>query len=320
MGIALTLTLSSLNLITTILHTFGGYLLIYQYRHGLQDSHELFLINLSISEGIVNLLQFLINPISDMISMSTNHALVINKVQHYIKTLRGVGFVTVYFLTMIYLTLDRLFDILLNIRYSLYWNELYTKNLLKVTWAMSISTAITVSVVYHYTGVDFHVILDLCVYPTFDIVFIIIAVLTYGFIFHKYKQTRNPPTENTTTTSNYRRPNILRVFQKSRFYIPVLSITTFIVFVAIPEMIHLWLVVIKGTHFNPLKTILAILWALSYFSDAVLYIWMKPSVKRLLLRKLRICWREKRIHPHLEVPVTRGKDVAQDNVNMQRFR
>ena len=316
MSIALRITLSIVNLITTILHTLGGYLLIYQYRNGSQDSYQLFLINLSISEGVANLLQFLINPISDMFSMSINVALVINKVQYYIKTLRGYGFVTVYFLTMIYLTLDKLFDILLNIRYPLYWNELYTRNLLTITWAMSISTAITVSIVHHYTGVDFHVILDMYIYPIFDIVFIIIAVLTYGFIFHKYKQTRNPPTENTTSTSNYRRPNVLRVFQNSRFYIPVLLITTFIFFMAIPEMIHLCLVVSNGNHFDPLKTILTILWALSYFSDAIIYIWMKPSVKRVLLRKLGIRRRAWRIHPHLEIPVIKGGKVVLDNVNM----
>ena len=315
MSTALILTLSTVNLITTILHTLGGYLLIYQYHNGSQDSQQLFLINLAISEGVANLLQFLINPISDMFSMSIKVAFVTNKVQYYIKTLRGYGFVTVYFLTMIYLTLDRLFDILLNIRYPLYWNEKNTRKLLTITWAMSISTAITVSIVDWVYEIGSHEILDIYIYPTFDIVFTIIAVLTYGFIFHKYKQTRAPPT-HATCTSHLGRPHTLRVFQNSRFYIPVLLITTFIVFMVIPEMIHLCLVVIKGTHFNPLKTILTILWALSYLSDAIIYIFMKPSVRRLLLRKFGVRRRERRIHPHVEISIIRKGTVVQDNGNM----
>ena len=53
--------------------------------------------------------------------------------QHYIKTVRGYGFNTVYLLTMIYLTLDKMFDIYLNIKYHVYWNEIRTKVLLAGT-------------------------------------------------------------------------------------------------------------------------------------------------------------------------------------------
>ena len=305
MSVALRITLSVVNLITTIFHILGSYLLIYQYRNGLQNSQQLFLINLAIAEGVTNLLQFLANPISDMISMSPKTALVIQECQYYIKTIRGYGFVTVYFLTMIYLTLDRLFDILLNIRYPLYWNENHTSKLLIVTWAISITTTITVSVLYHYTGSDFHKILDIYIYPTFDILFIIIAFLTYSFIFHKFKQTRVSPTQNTNGMSTSAGQNIFKVFQKSRFYIPVLLISTFIFFMAIPDLLNLFIVNINGNHDITLRITLKISWALSYLSDAIIYIWIKPSVRKLLIKKLCICPRENSIQSHLEIPVAR---------------
>lgn len=283
MSVALTIILSVLNIITTILHFFGCYLLTYQYRKGKHNSQQLFLINLALTEGLVNLLQFIINTGTGMIPMSSENRLKMEEVRYYTKTLRGYGFVTVYFFTMIYLTLDKLFDIILNIKYHLYWCTKRTRYLLISTWALSISTAIAVCVVHYCTGIDDHTILDMYIYPIFDVLFILIACVTYGFIFHLYKRTRVPPAR---TSSSEPPPSAFQVFKASRFYIAVLLMTTFIFFMAIPEMIHLSVVVISGYHYTPLKIVLTILWALSYFSDAIIYIWMKPSVRKLMKKKL----------------------------------
>ena len=281
MAAALRLTFSILSLLTMSLHILGSYLLIYQYRNGVQNPQQLFLINLAATESIINFLKCL----SSILYMASPTALYIQQCQPYVRTLRGYGFNSVYYLTMIYLTFDKLFDIILNIKYPLYWNEKRTSNLLKVTWTITITTAITISIIYHYTGYDFLGILDMYVYPIFDFVFIIVAILTYGFIFHQYKETRMPPTQNT---SNIASPSAFQVFVKSRFYIPVLLISTFVVFMAIPEMIHLSFVYMERKPGVTMKTTLKIFWSFSYLGDAIIYIWMKPSVKKLLMRKLGI--------------------------------
>ena len=265
----LTIVLSTLNVITTILHTIGCYLLTHQYTNGLQNSQQLFLINLSVSEGFLNLLQFLTNNYS---VTGTHPSLV--EVQHYVKTVRGYGFAVVYFTTMIYLTMDKLFDVLLNIRYLLYWNELRTRSLLLGTWCLSLMSALGASITYYFTHFDVHEKLDLYVYPTLNTIFIVTALLTYGFIFRKYKQTRIPPVP-------------LPVSEESRFYIPVLLISTYIVFMCIPSFTQTIHVALGYKHDYDviINNVLRILWSMSYLSDAIIYIFLRKSVRRLLQAK-----------------------------------
>ena len=279
MNIALSVILSTLNVVTMMAHVLGCYLLTCQYENGVQNSQQLYLINLAVSEGSLNFLQLLTNHVGVDVDSSS-----LTVVRHYIKTVRGYGFNTVYLLTMIYLTFDKLLDIHLNIKYHLYWNEQRTKYLITTTWCLTLTSAITVSIVYHYTGFKVHEGLDLYVYPTFNIIFLIIASLTYGFIFHKYKKSRHPPVQLGNTQV---RQSTFRVFQRSRFYIPVLLITSFILFMAVPDFIQMACVASGQSHDGHfvLTTCLRILWAISYFIDAVIYILIKTSVRNLLKEK-----------------------------------
>ena len=52
MTVTLTIILSLLNVVTTMLHILGCYLLTCQYNYGEQNPQQLYLINLSISEGL----------------------------------------------------------------------------------------------------------------------------------------------------------------------------------------------------------------------------------------------------------------------------
>ena len=289
MSLELTIILSVVNIINIVLHVLGCSLLAHQYRNGVEDSQQLFLINLSVTEAAINLLQFLINVSSAVItnSQATNWV-----IQHYVKTLRGFGFVSVYYLTMIYLTLDKMFDILLSIRYPSYWNEKYTRYLLKGTWVVSIITAITVSIIDYHNEVNSLRILDMYIYPALNIVFLITAFATYIFIFHKYKQTRSPPTYRLPCTTQ---PSAFEVFRKSRFHIPVLLISTTLIFQSAPGLIQQIVVSAEIKLSNRFKTALSIFWSLSYFSDAVIYIWIKVSVRELLKGKVYTYLRKDRI-------------------------
>ena len=283
----LTIFLSALNLITALLHALGCYLLACQHRNGLQTSQQLFLINLSISEGFFNFLKFLTNNHFGVHTKCSS----LRTFQHYTKTVRGYGFATVYFSTMIYLTVDKLFDILLNIRFHLYWKELRTRRLLIGTWCLSLTSAVCASIAYYYTGFYVHETLDLYVYPTFNIVFLLVAILTYAFIFHKYKQTRLPPVPFPTSDIT-RRESGFKVFQRSRFYIPVLLIGTYTVFMFIPSFVQTVHVAMGNKHNYDviINNVLRILWSVSYLADAIIYIFLKKSVRRLLHVKFVCCF------------------------------
>lgn len=287
-GLVLTISLSLANFVTMCLHMLGFYLLYCQYRNGVQESQQLYLMNLALAEGFANLLQLLMNPLHEIFPMSTNSTNTFKKCQYYFKTIRGYGVVSVYFLTMHYLTIDKLLDVLLSIKYTIYWNENQTCILLKGTWTLCLTMAVALSIVYNFTGFDFHIILDIYVYPMFGLLFIITASIAYGFIFYKFNETRIPPPIESSrgTRGRILRPSVVAVFQKSLFFIPVLLVSTFIIFMVIPEWIHLFEVVLNKNDDLTINTILRFLWTLSYFCDAIIYIWLKPSVKRLLKKKI----------------------------------
>lgn len=290
-NLTLTIVLSILNILTFCLHALGGYLLKnLSSRHGMDDIHNLFLINLSAAESILNILQFFIN----LISYLTPH----DHIVFYLKAIRGYGFVNTYFLTMIFLTLDRLLDIALNIKYHLYVNRDKVRRLLVGSWVVNALVLLSVFLIHIFTAFDVNILLSTYIYPTFDICFIFIAFITYGFIFHKYKKTRVPPVTLERTKG---RQNFIAVFKASRFYIPVLLITTFLTFMVIGDMIYLVAVVINGNNSFTLIILCHILFALSYLSDAIIYILIKPSVKKMLWRKFKLHTRLSRmegdVHP-----------------------
>merc|ERR1711962_907674 len=124
---------------------------------------------------------------------------------------------------MMYLTLDRLFDILLNIKYPVFWNERRTVALILITWCLSLTCAVAACFVQYHTNTNVYDVLDLYVYPSFGVVFIVIATITYLFIFRKYKQSCLPPVIRYSTSSGgstISRMSTLQIFQRSRFYIP----------------------------------------------------------------------------------------------------
>ena len=143
------------------------------------------------------------------------------------------------------------------------------------------------SLTYKYTGFTVLEALDLFIYPTFNTVFLCVAVLTYAFIFIKYKQSRLPPVPYPAVS----RPcemNAFRIFKRSRFYIPVLLITTYIFFMCVPAFVQTVHVAMGNGHDYDviINNVLRILWSMSYLMDAIIYIFLKKSVRRLLKLKL----------------------------------
>lgn len=279
-GLSLTIIVCLLNICTSVLHIFGSYLLMNLYKNGKDDAEYIFLINLGVTEGMINFIQFFINMFR---YLAINDDLV-----YYLQLIRGYGCITTYLLTMIFLTIDRLLDILLNIKYALYITKTKVKTILTALWIFNIMTSISVVIVYKYFDIDVNVLLPTYIYPSLDVVFIAVAFTTYGFIFHKYRQTRVPPCLRQSHIRPPRRvkQNIFSVFKRSRFYIPVLLITTFLIFMVIGDLVYLIVVVVNGNKTFLAITLCHISFAFSYLSDAVIYILIKPSVKDLLMKKL----------------------------------
>ena len=187
-----------------------------------------------------------------------------------------------YLLIMIFITLDRLFEFRLNIKYSLYWSP--KKTFYAQTTVFSILILVVVCLIIlkvFFTSFDFVKIIMIYVLPQFGIIFMILAIYTYYLIFKKLKQNRR--------TSRKIKQNImmqnLRIQNETstkgfRVFVPSLIIATFILFSIIPYVTMLiYYYVFNEQHQLLLKFIL-IMFPLGWLADAVIYIFTLRQIRR----------------------------------------
>lgn len=267
------IVLSSLNV---LLNMCGSCLLVIVYRTGTVDANpqHIFIINLAVTQmliGAVNLVRALFVPKS---------------IEHHLTIFRIFSLNTTLYLTMIFITLDKLIEIYLNIKYSLYWNEKKTKWLLLATWTINVTLALVITLTYHFTD-EISLLNPIGVYyvVVFDILFALVAVITYGYIFEKYRQTRIQPSRHTSTTRPPQQ-SAFSIFVNSKFYLSAMLIVTFMLFSAVPHF-TIFVVYVAQRRSSILGlNICMVFMELSHIIDAFTYIFMKPSIKKLLKKKM----------------------------------
>ena len=196
-----------------------------------------------------------------------------------------------FFLTMMYITVDRLLDIYLNIRYEVYWNPHRAAILIKTTWTIGVLVSIGSIVIHEWNWED--TVFEIC-YPVLEIGFVVLALFTYTFIFRKFKAGRKPPHQPFLKGSNVpaaRQNSTFEAFKNSRFYISVLLIFTFILFMIIPDLSFLFLCVlpdnISALQKEKIRTVCWISYGIANLSDAFIYIFLQVEVKKYAFSKIR---------------------------------
>lgn len=294
--IALYSTRLSLNICNVLLHGTGSYLLKCQYRLGRKSPQKVFIINLSICELLMNLLETL-RSIPRALEVSPKTKLLIDGVQNYVLITMFTGVSFIFYLDMFYITLDRLLSVLLNFRYKFYCTENRARNLMSATWCMGVLITICISLAHRFVKYDWKPSFFTYVYPILEFTFILIAIATYLFIFKQYKDSCRKNTRIWRRKTGYNgKVTSIRLFQNSRFFVPLLLIATFIVFMVIPDLVYLFHGILCN---NISESLLAACWisySISNLADAWIYIFMQKSVLRLLKIKLRnaccCCWRQ----------------------------
>lgn len=286
-----------LNMLNVLLHAFGVYLLKTIQRT--EDNIQyIYLTHLSICEALMNLFEGL-RHIPNFLELSANQHSVNQDLQSYTKIIMFAGISLVYYFVMIYITLDRLLDILLNIKYPLYINIVKVKNLLRMTWFVALLVVVTVCFLQRFIKEypwEKH-IFKYC-FPILDFGFIILSLLTYGFIFYKYLETRQGPTTIRQNSSLQRQNSAFYVFRKSRFYVSVLVIFTFLLFIVVPDLVYLFLGIIQGNESEALLATCWISYAIGNLSDWYIYIMLQPRVRKLLKKKVHL--RQNRIKTRMD--------------------
>ena len=264
---AFNILLLVLNIINIVLHGIGIYLLYCLYNRCTHRIQQIYLINLSVTECILNVLEALkllrlLVPISDKTGKT------LDLIIPYVIMMQFTGISLVFYFAMIYITLDRFLEIVLNIKYPLYWNKYKAKYLLIFTWVVGAVSGIIVCLANTYTGFQWEGLFFKYVYPTIELSFVILAVMTYSFIFHKYRRCKNIPTPsiNKRNVIQFQRPSLLLVFRQSRFYVSVLLVISFLLFMVAADLIYLFAAIVYGINSDILLTSCLISYAISNFS------------------------------------------------------
>ena len=159
-----------------------------------------------------------------------------------------------------------------------------------MTWLFGACVSVCISFVYHYLDYEWDKKLFYTfIYPTLEFAFILLAIVTYVVIFKKYDGSERVLSQRRKSVRENRKPDSsFTVFRKSRFFVPFLLILSFIIFMVIPDLIVLFVGVLSGGS-APLSDVLIsscwISYAVANIVDALIYIFMQDSVRRLLWKK-----------------------------------
>ena len=234
-------------ILNIILHTVGSCLLINLYKRTTPSTQQIYLLHLSISEGISNLI-YAVQIFPTFLSISANTCAVVREMQEYLYVINFILMYLVIYMTMLLMTLDRLMSVVLNIKYSNYWNPNKTKKSIIIIWCVCILASISFSLPHKSNIFQWEESVGVYFYPLCNILFLLLALFTYTFMFWKYKNSqrikqRQPGStvDQTTTFATNHKQTLIKVFLQSRFYISVLIILTYVLFSTIPA-VHLFII------------------------------------------------------------------------------
>ena len=199
-----------------------------------------------------------------------------------------------YFSIMILITLDRLLEFRLNIKYSLYWSSKRTLVALLVVTSISISIFICILImtkIYNFTTLKFcEEFLMKNVIPLLISIFIVLASYTYYQIYKKIKKNREKTNKNKNIhevrnlhkeiSSNRRKP-----FQ---VFLPGLIMATFILFSIVPYFV--WTIryhVCRDCN-EYVNSVITVLYSLGWLADPLICIFslrhIRMKIKGVFLR------------------------------------
>ena len=271
------IALVTMNIINMLYHAMGSFLLISIYKRRRQTTQQLYIINLSLTEFIACVM-ILLEEFPDLIPMNITVSTTLKLVDKYLYVIIYVIF-CLYYISMMFITMDRLLGVLLNIKYPIYWSKRKTKYLLLTTWIIVVIACVVVSTIYKLTKFDYKVFFTTYIHSILNFNFILLVLFTYTYIFHQYTRSvsRIQVTRHQSACS--------RLFH-SKFYVSFLLIVSFLIFMVIPNIFYLIYGKLQRGRGNNVEDIIKLFYQFSFTSDATIYIFMQTAVRRRLWRTL----------------------------------
>lgn len=259
------------DVLVILTHIMALRVLINKKQKRLKGNQKILLITLSVAEltyAVINI------------------GMVLGSLQKFINltdaffTLNFVSGFWMYWVIMTLITLDRFLEIYLNIKYSILCSSKKTKTVLIIALAISFVLLVPAFQVKKETLISFGI---LFCYPILESFFIILASVTYLYIF---KQVLRHRKRTMKVQKQLRRNNrvINRMHFGNRFkvFVPSLIIITFIFFMFVPNTISLF--IHKGFVKPEVQDIVFILIPIGLVADPVIYIFNLEGIRRLSIK------------------------------------
>ena len=302
-----------------VLHSIGLYLLHCLRKSGDGDVQLVYIMNLSTVELVISVLNLILNMLYMFPYHDTAALIRMKQTNEYLTIVIHTMLSFVFYMCMILITLDKMLEVWLNIRYSIYCNAMKAKYLMYFTWVIGFIIFVIIITTYLLLEFPYHKFNVYC-FLIFDFSFITIAVVSYSSIFYKYKETRMHPSGNRNNGQSRR--SLLKIFLNSRFYISILLIASFILFMIVPDLIYVFVLIQNGLrkhaigtafqdhiHKNALEQVVSLLYTISFLCDGTIYILMQTNVRRLLWRKLRMMRFVRRVFPKTEAKLRTRREA-----------
>ena len=211
-----------------------------------------------------------------------------NVFHKYVSIIRKTGLAFAYTSLMIFITVDRLLEIFLNIKYPLYCTAAREKWMLVAMWLTALFILVTVIVLSLMNDYNFQYEIPVMLYLIFplSISFNILAIVAYVLIFRKYKRSRITQPARVSSRAELTE-SAWSVFRNSNFFVSVLLITTYIVFVQIPGGVWFVISFLKKDRSDLLVAVRAISYDVSNIFDVYIYVFYDAAVRQYFSSKLR---------------------------------
>lgn len=190
-------------------------------------------------------------------------------------------------LTMtIALTIDRLAQVYLNIKYDLYINKKLTKRIIFMSWtigAICLFGTCLVKYVYQYDSLKFT---HMVIMQIYNVGIVISLVFTYTYIYKKIKKVRCINGASGTITSSM---TTKRQTERRSHFIPGLIVMSYILFVMVPQITNFIVLQILKTKQSTITMFLitTILFDFGSLINVLIYILMNKSLRRRFLATIR---------------------------------
>ena len=191
----------------------------------------------------------------------------------------------------------------MNYQYPVYWSINKAKILVKVTivacFVVNVVITITCFLVNKEGRYDIYTTYHLYIPTCLDILFLIVTVVTYTFIFIKYRHTRLLSARRTKLyrqsafnktylhTNKKEKPTILNLFFGSRFYVAVLITVSFLMFSVAPGLVYSCYQLIGRPIPSMMELCLYVLFKIGDVSEAAIYTFLQRPVRNMLRAKIR---------------------------------